>query len=727
MKLPRPHDPAKLALRGGLRTALVLPIVFAITKLWWGEPRASVIAAFGTIALLVFADFGGPMRARIPAYLGTAVAGFALIPLATVCSRSTVAATLVMLVVAFLVLYAGIADGYVATAGPAVLLVFVVSLMIPAGADAIGPRLGGWALACAFAITAQLTLWPSRPQAPVRGAAARACRAMAACLRTTGDAHSEARASAREAVDAMERAFAATPYRPSGPSGPTAALAQLIDDLDGALPFSHPAPEDAAADPWPEHVAAVNAAAAAVLDGAAERLASDGAVAAPIDLYALDAASEAVGRSVTLLRAGGEVVGRPALREAFRLQVLAEAIWNLGRHALVVTGGDAPAQRDYEEEAAQMGALTGRRAELQTHASMESVWFRNAVRGALALAGAAFVGQVTDATNAYWIVLGTLSVLRSHALGTGTSIRDALLGTLAGLLVGGAIIWVIGDHTTLLWFLLPFVAFFVAYAPKAISFLAAQASFSLLLLTLLNIIHPVGWSTIGTVRLEDVAAGFGVSLLAGVLLWPRGAGAVVRAALRADYDASIAYLAGAVELLQHRGTLERGRALHREALEAHDILDTAFRQVLGERRAPTELGLDAFGTLVAGAARIRRTAHALTRAHELWREETPGDVCTTALAARAALDAETTAVAAWHRELAGAFERAAGPPDAQAHDVGLERQVLSWARDPAAVDADGARVVAWAGQHLEVLRRSEPRLAEATARWAERGATAHGS
>ena len=150
MKLPRPHDPAKLALRGGLRTALVLPIVFAITKLWWGEPRASVIAAFGTIALLVFADFGGPMRARIPAYLGTAAAGFALIPLATVCSRSTVAATLVMAVVAFLVLYSGIVDGYVATAGPAVLLVFVVSLMIPAGADAIGPRLGGWALACAF-------------------------------------------------------------------------------------------------------------------------------------------------------------------------------------------------------------------------------------------------------------------------------------------------------------------------------------------------------------------------------------------------------------------------------------------------------------------------------------------------------------------------------------------------------------------------------------------------
>lgn len=720
--LPKPHDPTGQALRGGLRTALVLPVVFAITKLWWGEPRASVIAAFGTISLVVFADFGGPMRARVPAYLGTAVAGFALIPLATLCSRSTVAATAVMAVVAFLVLYAGIVDGYVATAGSSVLLVFVVSLMIPAGAAAIGPRLGGWALACAFAIPAQLLLWPSRPQAPVRGAAARACRAMAGCLRGTAE-----RSEARAAVDAMEHAFAATPYRPSGPSGPTAALAQLIDDLDGALPFAHPLPEDAGADPWPEHRAAVYAACASVLDGAAERLASDGAVTAPVDLYALDAAGEAVGASVAALRAGGEMVGRPALREAFRLQALSEAIWNLGRHALIVTGADAPRQRDYEEEAAALGALTGRRAELRTHASMESVWLRNALRGAVALAGAAFVGQVTDATNAYWIVLGTLSVLRSHALGTGTSIRDALLGTLAGLLLGGAVIWVVGDHKMLLWFLLPVVAFLVAYAPKAISFLAAQASFSLLLLTLLNIIHPVGWSTIGTIRLEDVAAGFGVSLLAGVLLWPRGAGPVIRAALRADYDASVAYLAGAIELLQHRGTLERGRELHRDALQAHDRLDLAFRQVLGERRAPTELGLDAFGTLVAGATRVRRTAHAMTRAHELWREESAGDVCGTARSARAALDAETTAVAAWHRELAGAFEDAAAPPAVQVEDVGLERQVLSWARDPAAADAEGARVVALAGQHLEVLRRNETRLAEATARWATQGAMAHAS
>ena len=62
MRLPRVNDPAHLALRGGLRTALVLPIVFAITNLWWDDRQASIVAAFGAVGLLVFADFGGPMR-----------------------------------------------------------------------------------------------------------------------------------------------------------------------------------------------------------------------------------------------------------------------------------------------------------------------------------------------------------------------------------------------------------------------------------------------------------------------------------------------------------------------------------------------------------------------------------------------------------------------------------------------------------------------------------------
>lgn len=701
------HDPAHVALRGGLRTALVLPIVFAITNLWWDDRQAALVAAFGTIAFLVFADFGGPLRSRVPAYLGIAAAGFVLLPIGTLCSRTPALAAAAMAVVAFLVLYAGVIDGYVAGGGPAVLLAFVLAVMIPAGPDAIGARLAGWALACVAAIGAQLLLWPSRPQAPVRGAAAAACRALTALLRAPSD---EAREAARAAVARVERAFAATPYRPSGPSGPTAATAQLVDDLDGVLPFTVMLEPDR----WPAQRDATHAAAAAALDGCAERLASDGAGAAPIDLYALDAAHDAVGEAVRAGRASGAHLDRHAFGEAFRLQALADAVWGLGRHALIATGARAPTQRDYEEEAAMMGALTGTRQELVTHASMRSVWWRNSVRGAVALAAAVLVGQLTEAQNAYWIVLGTLAVLRSHALGTGSSIRDALLGTVAGIVAGGLLVAAIGAHDVILWILLPPVVFLAAWSPRAVSFLAGQAAFSLLVLILFNIVNPVGWR-IGIVRIEDVAAGCAVSLAVGVVLWPRGAAAVVRQAVRASYDASAAYLAAAVELLQHRATLEHGRAAHRDALAAHDRLDTAFRQVLGELRAPTEMGLDALGTLVAGAARVRRTAHALTRTHALWPAETEADATPRATAARAALDVEATAVAAWLRDLARAYEDKLPPPAPEPYDGDRERRIVAWFGD-ADGSADGAGVVAWAGQHLEVLRRHEPRLAEAASR-----------
>ena len=54
-----------------------------------------------------------------------------------------------------------------------------------------------------------------------------------------------------------------------------------------------------------------------------------------------------------------------------------------------------------------------------SHLSFRSVWFRNSLRGAVGLALAVAVVEVTDVSHGFWVVLGTLSVLRSNALGTG--------------------------------------------------------------------------------------------------------------------------------------------------------------------------------------------------------------------------------------------------------------------------------------------------------------------
>ncbi len=97
----------------------------------------------------------------------------------------------------------------------------------------------------------------------------------------------------------------------------------------------------------------------------------------------------------------------------------------------------------------------------------------------------------------------------------------------------------------MLWVVLPFVVLFAGLAPAAISFAAGQAAFTLTLLILFNLIVPAGWK-IGLLRIEDVAIGCAVSLVVGVLFWPRGAAAALGRALSQAYTDSIDYLAGAV-------------------------------------------------------------------------------------------------------------------------------------------------------------------------------------
>ena len=132
-----------------------------------------------------------------------------------------------------------------------------------------------------------------------------------------------------------------------------------------------------------------------------------------------------------------------------------------------------------------------------------------------------------------------------------------MLGTTAGFVVGAALVALIGTNTTLLWILLPLAVLLAGLAPAAISFAAGQAAFTLTLLILFNILAPVGWQ-IGLVRIEDVALGSAVSLLVGLLFWPRGAAAALGTALAEAYADSVRYLAGAVEF--GMGRCDRGHA-----------------------------------------------------------------------------------------------------------------------------------------------------------------------
>src|ERR1700728_1564776 len=191
-------------------------------------------------------------------------------------------------------------------------------------------------------------------------------------------------------------------------------------------------------------------------------------------------------------------------------------------------------------------ALTGAIGVLVRHASFRSVWFLSALRGSLALAAAVLVADLSGVQHGFWVVLGTLSVLRTNAASTGSTALRALGGTVIGFIVGALVLLAIGTNTAALWVVLPIAIAVAAYAPGTMPFAYGQAAFTVVVVVLFTLLVPAGWK-VGLLRIEDVALGCLVSLVIGVLFWPRGASSVVGDDLADAFRIGAAYLTESVD------------------------------------------------------------------------------------------------------------------------------------------------------------------------------------
>jgi uncharacterized membrane protein YccC len=699
------------ALKSAARAAIVMPAVFALADKVIGQSQTSLFAAFGSFALLVLVEFGGRWQTRLVAYLGLACVGAAFIALGTLCSRNAWLAAGAMAAIGFATLFSGLVSGYFAAAATGALLTFVLPVTIPAPNSAIPDRLEGWGLAAGAGICALMLLWPPRRRADLQRAAAGALRAVADLLDVDWEQMAESARVARVEVDAFGRRLLGTQHRPTGPTGSTAALASLPDELDWLLSFLAPSPEVPLELACAEDAEAM-AAAAAVLRASAKRL--EGRDGRP-DFERLEAARDAVAHA--LMRRlpelptdmpAGEVPR--ALDAPFRIRALTYAARQAAAYALLASGVTVP-ELDHLDIAQPPPA----RAALETterltieHASVRSVWFRNSVRGAVGLAVAVYIAQRTGLQHGFWVVLGALSVLRSNALGTSRSIVSALAGTAVGIVVGALLVSGIGTHEGVLWGVLPVAIFLAAYAPRAISFAAGQAGFTVVLFVLFNIIQPVGWS-VGLVRVEDVAIGFAISLFVGLLFWPRGAAALLLDDLATAYARGVDYVVATARRLSEGGDSGDATRAGRAADAALHRLDDAFRQYLAERSA-TAYNVEDVAALVGGAARVRRAAQSLAALGGMTEEGTRLERCARNL------DDELQALHAWYIALGYALVNRRQVPPPHIRDAEGSSRLLACVhdatrgRDKATVNA--ALVLLWSSQHLDNLWRLEAHLRE---------------
>jgi hypothetical protein len=283
-----------------------------------------------------------------------------------------------------------------------------------------------------------------------------------------------------------------------------------------------------------------------------------------------------------------------------------------------------------------------------------------------------------------------------------------MAGTVAGFIVGAALLVGIGTNTTLLWLLLPLAVFLAGVAPAVISFAGGQAAFTLTVVILFSIIQPTGWR-VGLVRIEDVAIGVGVSLVVGVLFWPRGAAPALRQALAQAYADGAGYLASTVRFGMSRGdpSTPAPPSLAGDAARAAAAsrrLDDAFRTYLAERGAKRIPLVDVAG-LVTGVAGLRLEADAVL---DLWRGDdgqAGGDVA----AARHEILGTAERVTGWYDGLATTMITGGELPQPLAHDKAADGRLVRAVRrdllgDDGRASATAVRMI-WTGDHLDVVRR----------------------
>jgi uncharacterized membrane protein YccC len=249
--------------------------------------------------------------------------------------------------------------------------------------------------------------------------------------------------------------------------------------------------------------------------------------------------------------------------------------------------------------------------------------------------------------------------------------------------IGGALLVAIGSGETALWVVLPLAVFTAAYAPGTAPFAVGQAAFTVTVAVLFNLLQPVGWK-VGIVRVEDVALGCAVSVLVGLMFWPRGVAAVVGDDLADSFRAGAAYLTQGVRWTSGMSDAEpNGGAA---AVAAATRLEDALRAFLAEQGSK-RIHRQELWRLVGGTLRLRLTAQALARL--------PPDPAGAA-AAREAIARRTDVLDGWYARLAQQLDRPRGLAPATLTPPALGPDTVVHA-------GSGSRYSVWLCEHLDHL------------------------
>jgi uncharacterized membrane protein YccC len=588
----RARDPGRDALRRALRSAIGIPLAAMVSYLIAGPSQAPVFTLVGSIALLIAADFPGSVATRALAYGSLAFNGAVLITLGTLAAPHPWIAVLLCFAVGALVSFLGLLSETVAAGQRATLMTFLLPVCVPVGP--IGDRLLGWLLALAVCVPTALFLFPPRYNTEMRHLGALVCSALADRIEGLGDPDA-AGERVSQAMTALRTEFLSSAFRPVAMTAGSRSLVRVVSNLQWLC--------DRVDAETGRLLANLGELSVAVLRGSAEVLrCPDGDRAG--ELTAIVAAHRLIAYAhydndihdilsetddIAAIELGRTLLSRRTISATIGLtgSIIATATAIDSRPLIDrLLGRGLPETGIADRVHTRRSALFGLVGYLRTR----SITVINSIRTGLALALAVLVTMVLPIQNSLWVVLGALSVLRSSASSTRTTVVRAVTGTVIGFALGASVIAIVGVNPLVLWTLLPLATFGSTYVQTVGSFTASQAMFTMQVLIVFNMMRPTGWQ-IGLIRIEDVILGALVGLAVSVLLWPGGAQSAVQRAVGGAVTACARYLAAAVTRVTRGATPQTEYAvaqLGAEALTAARTHGDAVRVYLSETGGATD-------------------------------------------------------------------------------------------------------------------------------------------
>ncbi|MDG4780537.1 FUSC family protein [Micromonospora sp. WMMD961] len=661
----RRRDPGHAVLRRAARLTLVASLVFYGCRYGAGSSVLATYGLFGTIAAGSFAQLPGPAPQRARILVTSLPAIWALVAAGSLLAWSTWAAAGGMLVIGFAVAFAGVVNPRLVGWASAFHLFYILASFPPYQPGTLPERLGGVTLAIVLLAAAEVLLWPDPTPVSYRQRLAEAADGVAAFLDTaaraltephSGDADRDARRGrAYDVVGPLDLGRNPPAWAPTAAGAQDRALRICAAALRDVLAEADRLAADAPPEPIPDLAAARLLRVGADTTRAAGRSLTPGG--APVHLGGLDAA---IGRAEATYPAG-EGDG-PDAADVPRLCRDAAALGLADQVRVFAVGARLATGSRLDGEDASSGLFEYARHspwrlywwQFRSHLAPRSAHLHSSLRLAVALAVARVAAGVLQLTHGFWVLLATLTVLRTSAADTRTALRPAVLGTIVGAVVSGGVMLVV-DQPIVYAVVLPATLILAFGVGRLLGPVWQQALFTVLLTVVFAQLHPEGWR-LAEARLVDVLLGAVIGVLAGVAMWPRGASHDLRHNAARYLAASADAVEQTVEAVLD-GASAPDRALDR-VRRRMVLIDSSYCQYHSERHDPNRRQVDWDAVLSAGH-------HVVPGAGSLLRRNPPG--CLAGWPAAAALLRDTAGhLRSAYDDLAEevADGRPSGPPPA---------------------------------------------------------------